>query len=40
MQVRKAKEVNSEIHEELQGAGESYWTVFPVQLTERFYRKI
>ena len=26
MQARKAKEATSEIHEELQGADESYWT--------------
>ena len=30
MQVRK------EIHEELKGAEESYWAVFPVKLTEQF----
>ena len=34
MQVRKAKEATSEIHEELQEADESYWTVFPVNFTE------
>ena len=35
MQVRKAKDATSEIHEELQGADESYWTVIPVKF-ERF----
>ena len=28
------KEATSETHEELQGADESYWTVFPVKFTE------
>ena len=36
MQVRKEKEATSEIHEELQGAVESYWTIFPVKFTEQF----
>ena len=36
MQVRKAKEATSETLEDLQGADESYWTVFPVKLTEQF----
>ena len=36
MQVKKVKEATSEIHEELQGADESYWTVFPVKFTEQF----
>ena len=34
MQVRRAKEATSETHEELEGADESYWTVFPVKSTE------
>ena len=33
MQVRKAKEAHTEINEELQGAEESYLTVFPVKFT-------
>ena len=36
MQVRKVKEATSEIHEELQGADESHWTVFPAKFTEQF----
>ena len=36
MQVREVKEGTSEIHEELQGADETYWTVFPVEFTEQF----
>ena len=35
MQVRKVKEATSDIHEELQGADKSYWTVFPVKFTEQ-----
>ena len=30
MRVRKVKEATSVIHEERQGADESYWAVFPV----------
>ena len=40
MQARKAKEVTSEINEELQGAEESYWAVFAVKLTEQFWHKL
>ena len=36
MQVRKAKEATSKIHEELQGADESYWTVFQVNRITSF----
>ena len=36
MQVRKVKEATSVIHEEGQGADESYWAVFPVKFTEQF----
>ena len=36
MQVRKAKEATSEIHKELQGAEESYWTIFPVNPRNNF----
>ena len=36
MRVRKAKEATSETLEELQGADESYWIVFPVKFTEQF----
>ena len=35
MQVRETKEVPSEINEELQGAEETYSTVFPVKFTEQ-----
>ena len=37
--VRKVKEATSEIHEELQGADESYWAVFPVKFTEQLKHK-
>ena len=36
MQARKAKEATSETQEELQGAGESCWTVFPVNSLNNF----
>ena len=36
MQVRKAKEATSEIHEELHGADKSHWTVFPVKSLNNF----
>ena len=36
MQVRKVNEATSDIHEDRQGADESYWTVFPVKFTEHF----
>ena len=40
MQVRKVKEATSEIHEKLQGADESYWTVFPVKFTRTILARI
>ena len=40
MQARKAKEATSEINEKLQGTEESYWTVFPVKLTEHILAQI